>query len=537
MLRQLKSLFCFAMMAFAMSAFAFVPPVFQTLETRDHDASDRLVSNENSAATNTTAYGYAPNGNLTNLQSAVVHRQFSYDYANRLAQVSNSLVQVSYLYDASGGRIVRQKLENAQNQTAAFILHYATGADVPLCEVDSAGCTDYIWTPLGLIAQIEADGTAHYIHSDELGNVIAVSDSSGAVIKETCYGPYGDVWAQSGGFDTPWGFGGAYGVYTEPDVNLLHMQARYYSPEMKRFISSDPSGLKGGVNFYTYADGNPLNNIDPEGLCARPSLFGRTSLFGSSSSRYAPPTTRPMGFGEQMYRAAATFTGARGFTTAIQGRDPLGDPFSRPLSTPQRWAAVGEGTLNFGMYMAGSAALGRSAGTALNRGGYALSAARSAVPYSSPAFRSLPAASRALTTSRITNPARMLPAPNPAQGYAARVPTVKTLNEAGVVRDFVTSRNQKFYRVYSGGATQGKFLTAIPPQNRAYAQEALSLPRANTAEFIQEVNVPAGIGLRRSRAAPISANEMFPNRRGGGEQFELMDFLDEDAFGPGRMFK
>jgi RHS repeat-associated protein len=149
----------------------------------------------------------------------------------------------------------------------------------------------YIWTPLGLVAQLNVTdngsqvtvNSIYYPHSDELGNIIAVSDASGKVIQETFYSPYGEVWAQSGGIDTPWGFGGAFGVYTEPDVELLHMQARYYSPEMKRFISADPTGLKGGVNFYTYADGNPLNAIDPEGLCARPSLFGRTSLFGKSN--------------------------------------------------------------------------------------------------------------------------------------------------------------------------------------------------------------------------------------------------------------
>jgi RHS repeat-associated protein len=164
----------------------------------------------------------------------------------------------------------------------------------------------YIWTPLGLVAQLNVTdngsqvtvNSIYYPHSDELGNIIAVSDASGKVIQETFYSPYGEVWAQSGGIDTPWGFGGAFGVYTEPDVELLHMQARYYSPEMKRFISADPTGLKGGVNFYTYADGNPLNAIDPEGLCARPSLFGRTSLFGgktySSLRTSSPSWLKPM---------------------------------------------------------------------------------------------------------------------------------------------------------------------------------------------------------------------------------------------------
>jgi RHS repeat-associated protein len=258
-------------------------------ETRAHDAADRLVSNNDSAATNNTAYGYDNNGNLTAAGAAT----YTYDYDNRLKTVGSVTSPTEYLYDASGARIARIAGVPPALSTNYFVLHYAIDLDVPLCETDASGNVTryYIWTPLGLVAQLEVTdngsqitvNSVYYPHSDELGNIIAVSDASGDVIQETFYSPYGEVWAQSGGINTPWGFGGAFGVYTEPDVELLHMQARYYSPEMKRFISADPTGLKGGVNFYTYADGNPLNAIDPEGLCARPSLFGRTSLFGKSN--------------------------------------------------------------------------------------------------------------------------------------------------------------------------------------------------------------------------------------------------------------
>ena len=50
------------------------------------------------------------------------------------------------------------------------------------------------------------------------------------------------------------------------------MRARYYSPEMKRFINADT--LKGSIsngvtlNNYAYANGNPISMIDPFGRCA-----------------------------------------------------------------------------------------------------------------------------------------------------------------------------------------------------------------------------------------------------------------------------
>jgi len=44
------------------------------------------------------------------------------------------------------------------------------------------------------------------------------------------------------------------------------MRARYYSPTTMSFISADPTGFDGGMNWYLYANGNPLVYIDTGGL-------------------------------------------------------------------------------------------------------------------------------------------------------------------------------------------------------------------------------------------------------------------------------
>ncbi len=109
----------------------------------------------------------------------------------------------------------------------------------------------------------------------------------------------------------------------------------------------------------------------------------------------------------------------------------------------------------------------------------------------------------------------------------------RTPNETGVVREFATSTDQIFYRVFSGDKRVGGFLTSVKPSSSRFAQEALALPRSNKANLIQEVLVPAGTNLRRSRAAPIKANKIFPNRRGGAEQFELLDRIPTKSLGKG----
>lgn len=57
------------------------------------------------------------------------------------------------------------------------------------------------------------------------------------------------------------------GQYLDRETGLHYNTFRYYAPDMGRFITPDPIGLKGGLNLYAYAP-NPLSWIDPLGLLA-----------------------------------------------------------------------------------------------------------------------------------------------------------------------------------------------------------------------------------------------------------------------------
>jgi hypothetical protein len=50
---------------------------------------------------------------------------------------------------------------------------------------------------------------------------------------------------------------------------MLQLGARFYWPELGRFVQQDPIG--DGMNWYGYVDGNPVVSVDPTGLFTPPS--------------------------------------------------------------------------------------------------------------------------------------------------------------------------------------------------------------------------------------------------------------------------
>ncbi|MCL6592205.1 MAG: RHS repeat-associated core domain-containing protein [Firmicutes bacterium] len=56
------------------------------------------------------------------------------------------------------------------------------------------------------------------------------------------------------------------------------MGARFYDPEIGRFISQDPA--KDGLNWYTYCDNNPINRVDPDGQWSVSISIGGSASFG-----------------------------------------------------------------------------------------------------------------------------------------------------------------------------------------------------------------------------------------------------------------
>jgi RHS repeat-associated protein len=257
--------------------FAAPLPHTNTLQTRNmtFNAANELYSVDGSQVTE-DGDGNMTYGPLTNDNFVT----YTFDARNRLSNVGG----VTNVYDAMNNRIIQTYGTN----TVSYVVN--PNAKLPqVLERTKNGVTTYYIYGMGLLYQITETATATNTltyHYDYRGSTIALTDDSGIVRDRFEYSLYATLTYRAGTDETPFLFNGRYGVMSDPN-GLLYMLNRYYNPFICRFISSDPSGFAGGLNFYAYANLNPVSYLDPFGLGALGELVD-TSWLTSSSVNSAP---------------------------------------------------------------------------------------------------------------------------------------------------------------------------------------------------------------------------------------------------------
>ena len=147
----------------------------------------------------------------------------------------------------------------------------------------------------------------YYLHNDHLGIPRAVSDEGQQVVWRWTSDPFGNGLPE----EDPDGNGQRFtlnlrfpGQYYDEESGLHYNYFRYYDPSTGRYITSDPIGLDGGLNTYSYVGGNPLRWIDVRGLAT--ATVGGFPGTGSRGIAIPPWARNPIGF----CIWAATFSGS-----------------------------------------------------------------------------------------------------------------------------------------------------------------------------------------------------------------------------------
>ena len=188
--------------------------------------------------------------------------------------MSTGEVQVaSYAYDAFGRRVSKTAGDSSTvffYDGLSLVRETRTSGDGP------ADVCDYCWGRdasgtlcgaggVGGLVCVVRNGAAYVPLYDAFGNVTAYVDSTGSVVAEYSYAPFGGSVSASGAMAGEFRY--RYSTkYHDEDSGLVMYECRCYSPELASWMTRDPIGESGGVNLYAFCGNDPVGRFDPLGM-------------------------------------------------------------------------------------------------------------------------------------------------------------------------------------------------------------------------------------------------------------------------------
>jgi len=231
---------------------------------------------------------------------------YTWDVRNRLTAISGPGLSASFTYDALG----RRASKAINGATTGYLYD---GNDIVQEIGGGAVSVSYLRSKNVDEAFVRQSDENLYYHADALGSTLILTNGTGISPTSYSYEPFGKttiVGSSQNAFQ--------YTGRENDGTGLFYYRARYYSASAMRFVTEDPKdtplfevsrGRSVGspnldrylardielskllvlrlinvtrassvdpkmINLYTYADDNPLNLVDPEGLAASPQVPG-----------------------------------------------------------------------------------------------------------------------------------------------------------------------------------------------------------------------------------------------------------------------
>lgn len=223
----------------------------------------------------TDTYNYTPGTNRLSTITGPRAKSFSYDANGNVLQKTGYGGNFTFSYDA----LNRLKSANTTNYKYNFanLRTYKTGPD---------GTYRYLYNGAGQLIAETQNGTVNldsiYVYwnerpiamirnnqvysiiTDHLGRPNAVVDASRQTAWTASNAPFDRVSTNAitiGAFNI-----GYPGQYFDKETGLWYNWNRYFDGSIGRYTQSDPIGLAGGLNTYSYVGNSPIGFFDPNGL-------------------------------------------------------------------------------------------------------------------------------------------------------------------------------------------------------------------------------------------------------------------------------
>ncbi|WP_044640091.1 polymorphic toxin-type HINT domain-containing protein [Risungbinella massiliensis] len=231
----------------------------------------------------TTSFTFNESGNLSQSirteagTNKKTEQNFTYNNEDQLVSLTKlengtTTKKVAYEYDQEGNRLVETVDDRIRYEYQRDSKDEIFGIVKWVDEVEESR-TYFFKDGDGKLLGLRHNDIEYYYQFNARGDVIALTDPAGNVVVTYDYDEWGNI-TQITGDQTlananPYRYVGRYGVFYDGETGLYHMGWRDYDPTTGRFIVADTyEGEEDSAvtqNRYLYAEGDPVNNIDPDG--------------------------------------------------------------------------------------------------------------------------------------------------------------------------------------------------------------------------------------------------------------------------------
>lgn len=221
----------------------------------------------------TNQFTYDAEGRMT-AQIGPVAKALSYDFMGMPTNIASGAVTQHYFYGPDNFRVATYT-EEASSITKKKVYVYEEGLRVAK-EIQNSGAS--VQTRVHLYGQGELVGVMdeetrekRLFVKDHQGSIVQVVSNNAVTQDETYFADYGELAKKVNSVDGLNPSEGWTGKEFEEDIGLTYFGARFYDPVLGVWLTVDP--MNQYLNPYSYAGGDPINQIDPNGMFASGNLY------------------------------------------------------------------------------------------------------------------------------------------------------------------------------------------------------------------------------------------------------------------------